>query len=115
MKFLEWKDTEEFNRQDYYLAQIAAQVERGQVKNPSSVTVEGKLIKFVEKKDVEKKEETEEEQNKKVVVSKSFWLGATGVKKKEEKEKKPKIRKTLRRRRKNVCIKSRKPPDKTAG
>ena len=76
--YLNWKDTEEFSRQDYYLAQIAAQVERGQVKNPSSVTVQRKLLKFTTSSQVVDRESQ-------IRRSKSFWLSVTGIRNKGNK------------------------------
>jgi len=71
-KFLEWKDTEEFCRQDFYLAQIAAQIQRGQVKNPSSVTIQRKLLRFTFK---------ERPKSKEVAIqrSKAYWKALTGI------------------------------------
>jgi len=72
--FLDWKGTEEFNRQDFYLAQIAAEIERGQVRNPALVTIQRKILKFSSKtlpKDLEDK----------IQASKNFWVGITRNKK----------------------------------
>jgi len=67
--YLEWCDTEEFSRQDYYLAQIAAQIEQG--RTTRRVTIESKLLKFRTGKgppvDVEAR----------MQKSKAFWLGST--------------------------------------
>jgi len=46
VRYLEWRDVEEFRREDYYLAQIAVAVERGHVKNPSKIQIKDKLLKF---------------------------------------------------------------------
>lgn len=70
--YLNWSDTEEFRRQDYYLAQIAAQIERGQVKHPSRVTVQSKILSFTSTKRTEDKAA-------KIHTSKNFWLGSMGV------------------------------------
>jgi hypothetical protein len=71
--FLDWKSTEEFRREDYYMAQIAAAVERGHVKKPSSITLQRMLLKF---KSNNKMPSTMEG---KLQNSKSFWLGITGL------------------------------------
>ena len=68
--FLDWKATEEFKREDYYMAQIAACIERGHVKNPRSVTLKKMLIDFSPKK----KSTEQRLQN-----SKSMWLNVTGI------------------------------------
>ena len=72
--FLDWEATEEFRREDYYLAQIAAQVERANVKNPSSVTIKKKLLKFVAES--KGQPQTGEER---IQTSKNFWKGITGA------------------------------------
>lgn len=50
-EFLEWcqyldSKQNEFHREDYFFAQIAAEVRRGLVKDPASIRVEDFLIKF---------------------------------------------------------------------
>jgi hypothetical protein len=76
--------TEEFRREDYYLAQIAAQIERGQVKTPSRVTIQKKLLEFTSTKTVKEpvRELDEDEEdlsdNPRVQTSKNFWMGLTG-------------------------------------
>lgn len=67
VRFLEWRDVEEFRREDYYLAQIAAQIERGHVKNPSQVTIQRKLLKFTS-------QEPPKDAGKQVQKSKAFWM-----------------------------------------
>ena len=70
VRFLDWRDTEEFRREDYYLAQIAAQIERGQVKTPSQVTIQRKMLKFTTR-------EPPQDAKKDIQHSKSFWLALT--------------------------------------
>ena len=72
--FLEWRDTEEFNRTDFYLAQIAAQIEKGQVKSPGRVTTKNKLLKFVR----EDKHHPESVEHR-VQNSKNYWMGLCGA------------------------------------
>ena len=72
--YLDWKDTKEFNRSDHYLAQIAAQIERGQVKHPEKVTVQSKILKFT--KDGDKQVEAKNG----VQNSKNYWMALAGIK-----------------------------------
>jgi hypothetical protein len=51
------EEANEFNPLYYYLAAIVAAVERGYVKNPKKVTIQGRLLKFFFKKDKEKEVE----------------------------------------------------------
>lgn len=46
--FMDQEDAESFRRQDYYLAQIAAEVRRSYVKRPETVKIEDLLLKFTE-------------------------------------------------------------------
>jgi len=79
--FLDWKATKEFRREDYYMANIAACVERGHVKKPKAVTLEKMLLKFSSKKELETAEN-------KLQKSKSFWMGFAGLIGKKDKAKK---------------------------
>ena len=74
-EFLEWitflnKEEERQTKQDYYLAQIAAEVRRGHVKSPRTVKVKDFLIQVVPTPNEKKRMEN----------SKSFWLGMAKVK-----------------------------------
>jgi len=69
--FLEWKATEEFDRKDFYLAQIAAEIVRGQVKKPKKIKLKDFLLDFKKEKAEPSKEQMQR--------SKKFWLGAVGV------------------------------------
>jgi hypothetical protein len=76
-EFLEWlvflnNEEERQTKQDYYLAQIAAEIRRGQVTNPRSVKVKDFLVEMT----------TTPKQKKKMERSKSFWLGMVNVKQK---------------------------------
>lgn len=78
-EFVEWiayldMDVNAFHREDYYLAQIAAEVRRGRVKDPSRVRTEDLLIKFKFRSGWATPANNLE-------TSKSFWLGSLGVKK----------------------------------
>jgi hypothetical protein len=70
-----------FHREDYFLAQIAAEIRRSFVKNPSKVGIIDFLIKFVfgekDKKEKDKMDKDLEEYTKK---SKASWLGFLGIK-----------------------------------
>jgi len=53
-EFIEWKkylkeEPNDFHREDYYLAQIAAEIRRGNIKNPRSLKLTDMLIPFVDK------------------------------------------------------------------
>jgi hypothetical protein len=73
VRYLEWRDVEEFRREDFYLAQIAAQVERGYVKHPSQVTLQKKLLKFTTQGEPSKGAGSH------VQTSKAFWMALTGA------------------------------------
>lgn len=77
MWYLDWLDTEAFNRQDHYLAQIAACVEQGHVKNPRSCTTESKLLKFVVK--TEDRLERPKDVDTFTQNSKNFWNALSGA------------------------------------
>lgn len=68
--FLDWKATEEFDRRDYYDAQIAVAIERGMVKNPRAVTIKKRLIRFTRKAD------SKDDGQARMQKSKNFWMGA---------------------------------------
>lgn len=68
LEFLEWDETRR-TKLDYYLAQIAAQICRGQVKNPRTIKTNDFLI--------EMQTQTELERAKK---SKAAWGLALGIK-----------------------------------
>lgn len=70
--YLEWRDVEEFRREDYYLAQIAAAVERGYSKHPSQITTAKRLLKFTSR-------ETPKDVGGRVQTSKAFWMTLTGA------------------------------------
>jgi len=78
---MEYLDIEvnSFHREDYYLAQIAAEIRRGNVKDPEKVSVEGMKLKFRLTNEVKKKPPPTCEQ------SKSFWKALIGFSKKQEK------------------------------
>ena len=84
-EFLEWivyldeEETNGFHREDYYLANIAAEIRRSYVKDPEKVVMKSFLMKF--KKREKKPKMTKEEATKR---SKMFWgalLGRSGRKK----------------------------------
>jgi len=80
MKYLIQKKKDDLithQKQDYYLAQIAAMIHNSVSKNP--VSIESKLIELKIIKDKTKKEKpmTKEEAAK---ISKAFWCAATGWK-----------------------------------
>ena len=58
-----------FHREDYFLAQIAAEVRRGYVQNPNGVVLKPFLLKF----------ESEQEKKQNLNNSKAHWLGLAGI------------------------------------
>ena len=69
--YLNWRDTEEFNRQDFYLANIAASVDRGNVKHPRKIKLENYILKFHNRPN--------QDSGDKMRRSKQHWLTLTGV------------------------------------
>ncbi len=74
-EFVDWiaffdLELNEFNRQDYFLANIAKEVCRTRAKHPEKVTIKSFLLKFGEKKVVKIKPETREQSAAK---AKSFF------------------------------------------
>jgi len=72
-EFLEWityldEDANRFHREDYYLAQIAAEIRRSFVKEPIKVKIESFLMKFKRKEKAKKL--SKEERTKR---AKAFW------------------------------------------
>ena len=72
------QDTNVFHREDYYLANIAAEIRRTMSKNPAKVSIKSFLLKFTggkkRKESAIKKEAAEE--------SKRRWLSWAGIKRK---------------------------------
>ena len=101
-EFVDWMtffemERSSFHREDYYLAQIAAEVRRSIVKKPQEVHVQDFLLKFSQdsKKEEEKwmgespntMEESETEEPPKAPVSrlqksKNYWFALLGMDKK---------------------------------
>ena len=86
-QFVEWQEyfDKEMNmptKEDWYAAQLAAEVRRGAVKNPRTVKVEHLLLKFTM---AGKKEEplSEEKIERLTAQSKQRWFASTGYKKPE--------------------------------
>lgn len=71
------EDVKGFHREDYYLAQIAAEVRRGIVTDPKKVEVTQFLIDFSPAAAVEVVDGAKE---KRVRESKGFWLVGMGIK-----------------------------------
>lgn len=74
MQFFDW-ELNAFDRQSYYLAQIAAEVRRSYVKLPMSVKVENFLLKFISK--VEKS--VPMDRHTRANIAKRFFFGLTGL------------------------------------
>lgn len=85
--YLDWRDLYEFNRQDFYLAQIAAEVVRPHLKRAQSKTLKASdfLIKFEPKKSEKMELERRSEQ------SKNFWKAVTGLDGNIENQRKKKV------------------------
>lgn len=76
-EYIDWlnflsKEEERDTKQDYYLAQIAAEVRRGQVKHPNKIHVKDFLVKMVTQAQA------------KAAKSKQIWAGAVGIKLKDD-------------------------------
>jgi hypothetical protein len=71
LKKRELEKANEFNPLYFYFAQIAAEIKRGRVKNPSNVSTKEFILKFVEsvKPNAKAKEKD----------SKHFWLSSLGI------------------------------------
>lgn len=82
--FVRWRrfaelDMNTLTRGDYYLAQIAAEVRRGNVKHPAKVKIEDLVIKF--KTRVAGKRVDPDEVQRRTAQSKAAWFGITNAKK----------------------------------
>ena len=78
-EFIDWLtflqlEEERQTKQDYYLAQVAAEIRRGHVKNPKTVKTKDFLL--------EMKRQTEGQQQ--AEKSKSVWMGVLKIKEKEK-------------------------------
>lgn len=75
-EFVEWVrylelEVNDFDRQDYYLAQIAAEIRRGNAKYPRQIKVEDFVLKF--------KTESEIRKNPTMAEAKAFFFTAVGL------------------------------------
>ena len=78
MQFLE-QDWDIPTRQDYFLAQIAAEVRRTIAREPKAVKLEHFMLKFASPAEAVA---TEEERERKGATSKASWLAILGLGKK---------------------------------
>ena len=75
-EFVDWityfdeEETESFRREDYYLANIAAEIRRSYVKDPMKVQLESFLMKTKKDKPGKLKKMTKEERTTR---AKAFW------------------------------------------
>lgn len=79
--FLDWELTESFNRQDYYLAQIAQKLEnlfQTKLKTPKFVQLKDMLLKFASERKSKKKKLPVDEQAR-VNREKNFFFGLVGM------------------------------------
>jgi len=81
MEYLE-REINTFHREDYFWAQMAAEVRRSFVKNPKKVKLVDFLLKFKDK--TARKKMTKEERTK---IAKSFWGALTSLSFKPKKKK----------------------------
>ena len=81
MEFLE-RERSTFHREDYYFAQIAAEVRRAKARcnNPKRVKLKDFLLKFRTRR--KKRQALPLDPAKRMEHSKDFWLSALGVKRK---------------------------------
>ena len=77
------RDANAFHREDFYLAQIAAEIRRSFVKNPKRVSIGDFILKFVNKV-VRKGKMTKDERTKE---AKSWWAALTSISFKPKKKK----------------------------
>ena len=80
---MEQEETQSVKREEYYWAQIAAEIRRSWVKYKRKVKMKDFLIKFSFSKKTEKL--TAEDEEFKLQSSKNFWLGAVLGRKKGKK------------------------------
>jgi len=71
--FLNWSATEEFRREDFYLAQIAALIERAHFKG-SRATIADKILEFRPER-----RGSATDQRERIAKSKAFWMALTGA------------------------------------
>lgn len=87
-EFIEWMayldlEMHQTKKEDYYLAQVAAEVRRSFVKSPQSVHVKDFILSFTQtKKSVPVGEQSPEVEDS-LQRSKDFWHSVLGIKKKE--------------------------------
>lgn len=77
MEYLEW-EANAFDKECYYLAQIAAEIRRSYVKRGVIVKIEDFIMKFIAKKAEEKTEKPMDVQMK-ANTAKQFFFGLTGL------------------------------------
>lgn len=90
--FLDWKATEEFRREDFYLAQIAAEIVRGNVKHPKKIKLKNLLLDFTAKG------RTRQTDEQRLQRSKDHWLGITGLRGDKKLRKKQPVPKSKKKR-----------------
>jgi hypothetical protein len=83
MEFASWmhyleQEINDFHREDYYLAQIAAEVRRAFSKDPKSVKLKDLLLEF----HPEEKKTKPMSKKTRIQQSKNFWLALAGVQEK---------------------------------
>jgi len=82
-EFLEWQEFLVLERNkarklDYYLAQIAAEVRRGMVKNPNEVKLSQFLLRFATKEEIDAAS-AEEYKAQRATLSMAAWFSLLGM------------------------------------
>ena len=78
MEFLNEEETSTTKREEYYWAQIAAEMRRSWIKDKQKVKLKDFLIKFSYAK--KPKEESPVDREIRIKQSKNFWLTSLGLK-----------------------------------
>jgi hypothetical protein len=85
MVFLDWKESESFDRNLYYLAQIATEVRRSYSKNPQQIKLKDFIIKFMLQKQDNNSLLSKEERT---MRAKQFAFALSGLSKINKRKKK---------------------------
>lgn len=73
MIYLE-EEVNDFHREDYYLAQIAAEIRRGNAKDPNSIDPKDLLLTFGPENEAVEVDPIVKQQ-----MSRNFWFGKVGI------------------------------------
>jgi len=81
--YLDNEEMVNVSKEDYYLANIAAEMRRSYVKHPERVKIESFLMKFKNVGQVSKPK-TKKSKKERTKKAKAFWCGFLGIKNKEK-------------------------------